>query len=107
MACTHEIEPAAHVEQRAFIGSILQMISFGDPNDNVHHIGETLTAGAALAELMVDLGRNDELPRLHIEKASDDLFDVAVSDDVAMTDEHGQGPWRLDDGAMLVGPAYS
>ena len=72
-----------------------EVVVFGDGNDDVHHIREAAAADAALAELVIDLGRHDQLPGILVEEAGDDGLDVPVGDDIAMADEHGQRRgWR-------------
>ena len=85
------IETAADVDERRLVGAVLQVVSFGDADDDVHHIRKAAAADAALAHFVVDLGRHDELPGVLIEQVEDDPFDVAVGDDVAVADEHGGG----------------
>ena len=91
MTLAHRIEAPPHVVQGRFIGTLLQVVVFGDPNDDVHHIRKAAAADAALAELMVDLGRHDELPGILVEKIGDDPLDIPIGDDVAVADEHRQG----------------
>jgi hypothetical protein len=85
------IETAADVAKRRLVGAVLQVISFGDADDDVHHIRKAAAADAALTHLMVDLGRNDELPGILLEQVEDDALDLAIRDDVAVADEHGGG----------------
>src|SRR5262245_23215487 len=89
VASSHCVEPPPHVADGRFVDILLQVIFFGNPDDDVHHIRETATADAALAELVVDLRGHDQLPRIDVEKAADDGFDVAVGNHVAVADEHG------------------
>ena len=93
MAFAHGVEAAAHIAQRFLLGPLSQVVVFGDANDDVHHIRKTAAADAALAELMVDLGRDDQLPWILVEKIGDDPLDIPIRDDVAVADEHG-GQWR-------------
>ena len=51
------------------IGSLLEVILFGDLDDNVHHIREAAAAAAHFPQLVVDLGGNDELPGILVEEA--------------------------------------
>jgi len=86
----HGVEPAAHVAHRLLLDTLSQVIVFGDADDDVHHIRKAAAADAALAELVVDFSRNDQLPGIGIEEAVDDGLNVAIGDDVAVADEHGR-----------------
>jgi hypothetical protein len=44
------------------IGSVAQVIFFGDTDDDVHHIRETAAAAAAFFDGVIDLGRDHKLP---------------------------------------------
>ena len=66
---------------------MFQVIVFGDAGDNVHHIWEASAAAAHFPQLMVDLGWDDELPRVVVEEAADHRFHVARRDDVALANE--------------------
>jgi hypothetical protein len=57
--------------------------------DQVDHIGHTARAFAALLERTVNLCGNNDFPRISAKKGEDDLLDIAVGYDVALTDEHG------------------
>ena len=60
----------------------------GDLADNVHHIWETATATAALAQRMIDLGGDDDRPRVGAEELADDPLDLAARDHIAVADQH-------------------
>jgi len=70
------------------------MIFFRTADDYVHHIGKARATDAPLPEFVVDLGRDDQLPRIGVKKAFDDSLDVAVGDDVAVADKHGKAPFQ-------------
>jgi len=67
------------------------VVVFHDAQDDVHHVRKAAAADAALAELVIDLRRHDQLPGIRVEEARDDALDVAIGDDVAVTDQHGAG----------------
>jgi hypothetical protein len=89
------IETFLHVGQASRIRPILEVVLFGDLDDNVHHIREAATAEAALAHLMVDLGRHDELPGVFVEELTDDLLHVPGRDHIALADKHPQALAKL------------
>jgi hypothetical protein len=92
VACAHDVEPPAHVVERRFVHTMPQVVIFGHADDDVHHIRETAAADAALAELVIDFGGYDKLPGIRFEEPRHDLFDIAIRDDIAVTDEHWQRP---------------
>jgi len=69
------------------------MVVFGDPDYGFHHIWKAAATAAALLKEVIDLGRNDELPRITVEKLADRALDFLLGDQVAVTDKH-QKPWR-------------
>jgi len=62
------------------------MIIFRHLYDGFNDIWEAATAAAAFLHGMVDFCRNNELPRIGIEKFNDSTLDLFLGDDVAMTD---------------------
>jgi hypothetical protein len=90
MPRAEQLEVRLHGREALGVGSLLEVIFFGDLDDNVHHIREAATAAAHFPQLMVDLGGNDELPWILIEEAANHLFHVARRDDVALANEHPQ-----------------
>src|SRR5690606_30220409 len=65
------------------------VILFGHPNDRFHHIWEAAATPATLRERMIDLGGNQELPRILVEQRNDGRFDLLLRDPVAVADKHG------------------
>ena len=57
--------------------------------DQVDYIGHTAGTLAALFEGTVNLCGNNDFPRISAKEGEDDLLDLAVGYDVALTDEHG------------------
>src|SRR5215217_11641 len=53
----------------------LKVVLFGDGGDNVHHIRHTAGALAALFQLAIDLGRNDDRPGILGEEVQDHPLD--------------------------------
>ena len=64
----------------------LKVVLFSHREDNVHHIRNAAGAFAALVELPVDHGGNDDLPRILLQQAHNDLLDLPVGDHVALAD---------------------
>jgi hypothetical protein len=64
------------------------VVLLGCADDDVHHVGKTAAATAALLHRMVDFCRHDELPTVLIEKAVDHVDDFGVGDEVAAANQH-------------------
>ena len=64
------------------------VIIFRDPDDNVHHIWKAAAASSTHGDGVIDLCRDDELPRIVNEKLGDSVLDVAFRDHIAVADEH-------------------
>ena len=78
----HEIKYL--VARRVTTGVVL----LGGADDDVHHIGETAAATAALLHRMVDFCRHDELPTVLVEEAVDHVDDFLIGDEVAAANQH-------------------
>jgi hypothetical protein len=78
----HEIKYL--VVRRVTAGVVL----LGRTDDDVHHIGETAAATAALLHRVVDLRGHDELPTVLIEEAVDHVNDFLVGNEVAAAHQH-------------------
>jgi hypothetical protein len=61
------------------------MIFFRHLYDGFSDIWEAAAAAAALLHGMVNLCRNNELPRVGIEKFNDSILDLFLGNDVAVT----------------------
>jgi hypothetical protein len=61
------------------------VILFGDPQDRIHHIGETSATFTAFAERMIDFCGHDKLPAIFVEQRHGFLTDV-----IAVTNDHVQ-----------------
>src|SRR6218665_1568947 len=66
----------------------LEVVLFGDRGDNVHHIRHAAGALAAFFQLAIDLGWHDDGPGILLQKLEDNSLDFAISDDVALADQH-------------------
>ena len=64
------------------------MILLGCADDDVHHIGKTAAATAALLHRVIDFCRHDELPTVLVEEAVDHIDDFRIGDEVAATNQH-------------------
>jgi hypothetical protein len=64
------------------------MIILGYPNDRFHHIWEAAATATTLMNRMIDLGRDDKLPRVLVEQFHDCLLDFFLRYDVALTNQH-------------------
>jgi hypothetical protein len=64
------------------------MVFLGYPNDRFHHIWEAAATAPALLHRMIDLGRNDKLPRILVEQRHDRLLYLFLGKYVALTDQH-------------------
>src|SRR5690606_41758510 len=71
-----------------FTCAIAQMVVFGDPNDRFHHIWEAAATASSLFQTMVHLCRNDQLPRIFIEKRDDRFLDFLGGNEIAVADKH-------------------
>ena len=94
MSAPHDVKPSAHVVEGDLVDAPAQVIVFGDTDDDVHHIREAATADAALAQFVIDLAWNDDLPGVDIEEAGDHGLDVLVGNDVAVANQHRIAPGR-------------
>jgi len=70
------------------IGSDLKVVLFGDLGDDVHHIRDAAAAFAALFKLPIDLGGDNDGPRIGVQELEDDVPDFPVGDDIALANEH-------------------
>ncbi|MCP9886309.1 hypothetical protein KBY97_14435 [Synechococcus sp. ATX 2A4] len=66
----------------------LEMVLFGYRENNVYNIRHAAGAFAALVQLTVNQRRNDDAPRVLFQQTEDDLSDLVIGDDIALTDEH-------------------
>jgi hypothetical protein len=66
------------------------VILFGDPQDRIHHIGETSATFTAFAERMIDFCGHDKLPAIFVEQRHDRRLDVFLTDVIAVTNDHVQ-----------------
>ncbi|KQY36604.1 hypothetical protein ASD32_18710 [Rhizobium sp. Root483D2] len=64
------------------------MILLGGADDDVHDIGKTAAATAALFHRMIDFCRHDELPTVLIEHLDDRVLNVLIGDKIAATNQH-------------------
>ena len=64
------------------------MILLGCADDDVHHIGKTAAATAALLHRVIDFCRHDELPTVLVEEAVDHIDDFRIGDEVAAANQH-------------------
>jgi len=83
--CTHAVQMCHDLSTA---GVRTAVILFGYPNDRIHHIWEAAATATTLLQRMIDLRRNQKLPRVIIEKRYDRLFNFLLRDDVAVTDQH-------------------
>jgi len=60
------------------------MIFFRHLYDGFNDIWEAATAAAALLHGMINLSRNNQLPRIRVEKFNDSILDFLLGDNVAM-----------------------
>lgn len=61
-----------------------EVIIFRHLYDGFDDIWEAATAAAALLQGMVNLGRDEKLPRVSIEKLSNSILDLFLGNDIAM-----------------------
>ena len=66
----------------------MEVVLFCHLDDQVHHIRNAAGALAALFQLAIDHGGDDDLPRIVLEQRQDNRLDIPVGDDVALADEH-------------------
>ena len=55
---------------------MLRVVVFGDPNNDVYHIGHATTTFGAAIKLFIDLGGHDQLPRVSAEQVQNDVLDL-------------------------------
>jgi hypothetical protein len=67
---------------------VAEVIFFRHLYDGFNDVWEAATAAAALLHGMVDFCRDNQLPRVSIEKFSDSILDFFLGDDIAMTYKH-------------------
>jgi hypothetical protein len=72
---------------------LLEVVVFGHPEYDVQHIRHAATAAAALLEFTENLGWHNQLPWILIEELPDDLGDILVRDQIAVTDNHGRADY--------------
>jgi hypothetical protein len=61
-----------------------EVIIFRHLYDGFDDIWEAATAAAALLQSVINLGRNEKLPRVSIEKLNDSILDLFLGNDIAM-----------------------
>jgi hypothetical protein len=78
--------PDAIYERNCFriARAVPEVIFFRHSYDGFNDIWEATTAAAALFHGMVNLGRDNQLPRISIEKFNDRILDLFLRDNVAM-----------------------
>src|SRR5690606_32016819 len=72
------------VQMRHYIQAVRSgsgMVFFGYPDDRFHHIWEAAATAATLLHRMVDLGRDDELPRILVQQRDDGLLYLFLGND--------------------------
>jgi predicted metal-dependent hydrolase len=67
---------------------LLRVVVFGDADDNVHHIRHAAAAFGAAIELVIDLGRDYQLPGIGAQQIEDDILNLLGRDHVALANEH-------------------
>ncbi|KKC41082.1 hypothetical protein WH87_02815 [Devosia epidermidihirudinis] len=78
---------------------LLRVVLFGDADDNVHHIRHTTTAFGATVELVIDLCRDHQLPRISNQQIENDVLNLLGRDHIALADEHGFA--EMDEWSLL------
>jgi len=66
------------------------VVGFDNAYDAIGYRGNAAAALALLLERPENLGRNDELPWILVEKPDNGPVDLLVGYDVAVTDKHGE-----------------
>lgn len=65
-----------------------EVIFFRHLYDGFNDIWEAAAASAALLHGMVDFCRDNQLPRINIEKLYNSILDLFLGDDIAMAYQH-------------------
>lgn len=68
----------------------LGMVSLHYTYNSVDDVGKTPATFALAFQCTENLGRNDQLPGIFVKQTSDGLFDLFLTDDVAVTNQHGK-----------------
>ncbi len=93
-------QPGLDVHQFGGRECLLCVVIFGDPHDNVHHIRHAAGAFGAPIKLGIDLGGDDQLPRIGLEQIEHDVLDLR--DDVIIL--HWQTSMETRRRRFLNGP---